>query len=42
MQHFREKLLGLVVVDVTKLINKDKCTDTTGYEWFFFLRNKGL
>jgi len=26
MQYFRGKLLGLVVVDVTKLINKDKCT----------------
>jgi len=30
MQHFRGKLLCLVVADVTKLINKDKCTDTTG------------
>jgi len=30
MQHFREKLLDLVAVDVTKLINKDKCKNTTG------------
>jgi len=30
MQHFRGKLLGLVAANVTKLINKDKCTDTTG------------
>ena len=29
MQHFRGKLSGLVVADVTKLINKDKCTETT-------------
>jgi len=29
MQHFREKLLDLVAVDLTKLINKDKCTKTT-------------
>jgi len=29
MQHFRGKLLGLVVVDLTKLTNKDKCTKTT-------------
>jgi len=28
MQHFRGKLLGLVVADLTKLINKDKCTKT--------------
>jgi len=32
MHHLRGKLLGLVAADVTKLINKDKCTDTTGYE----------
>jgi len=32
MQHFGGKLLGLVAADVTKLINKDKCTNTTGYE----------
>jgi len=30
MRHFREKLLGLVAADVTKLMNKDNCTDTTG------------
>jgi len=29
MQHFRGKLLGLVVAELTKLINKDKCTETT-------------
>jgi len=29
MQHFRGKLLGLVAANVTKLINKDKCTETT-------------
>jgi len=29
MQHFRGKLLGLVAADLTKLINKDKCTETT-------------
>jgi len=49
MQHFRGKLSGLVVTDVTKLINKDKCTETTDLykRWhnririfFFFLRNK--
>jgi len=28
MQHFIGKLLGLVAADVTKLINKDKCTET--------------
>ena len=46
MQHFRGKLLGLVAADVTKLINKDKCTETTNlYNRIvmnFFLRNKGL
>jgi len=29
MHHLRGKLLGLVAADVTKLINKDKCPDTT-------------
>jgi len=31
MQHFRGKLLGLVAADITKLINKEKCTETTIY-----------
>jgi len=50
MQHFRGKLLGLVVADLTKLIKKDKCTETTYLykRWHnrigmkFFWRNKGL
>jgi len=50
MQHFRGKLLGLVAADLTKLINKDKCTETTDLykRWHNkigmknFLRNKGL
>jgi len=46
MQHFRGKLLGLVVADLTKLINKDKCIETTDlYNRIgmnFFLKNKGL
>ena len=50
MQHFRGKLLGLVAADLTKLINKDKCTKTTDLykRWHnmiwmkFILRNKGL
>jgi len=29
MQHFRGKLLGLVAANLTKLTNKDKCTETT-------------
>jgi len=29
LQHFRGKLLGLVAADVTKLINNDKCWETT-------------
>jgi len=29
MQHFRGKLLGLVAAVLTKLINKDKYTETT-------------
>jgi len=29
MQHFREKLFGLVAANVTKLINNDKCRETT-------------
>jgi len=28
MQHFRGKSLSLVAADQTKLINKDKCTET--------------
>ena len=50
MQHFRGKLLGLVVAELTKLINKDKCTETTYLykRWHnkigmkFVLRNKRL
>jgi len=34
MQHIRGKLLGLVAADITKLINKDKYTETTDlYKW---------
>jgi len=29
MQHFIGILLGLVAADLTKLINNDKCTETT-------------
>jgi len=28
MQHFKGKLLGLVAANITKLINKNKCTKT--------------
>jgi len=35
MQHFRGKLLSLVAANVTKLINKDKCRETTNlYKWW--------
>jgi len=50
MQHFRGKLLGLVAADITKLINKDKCTETIDLykRWHniigmkYSLRNKRL